>query len=149
MMDRGHESRVASRWRRWGAHLAIAAWLGLHVAVPASYYVGEDKEDERFAWRMFSAYRMKRCGVGVWERTAEGPDAPARSVEPYAEMQAGWVSGLRMARPDVVERFVTWRCDRAEVASVHLRWRCVTPQGERADPNPVDVECAGEAEGAS
>src|SRR5689334_3405160 len=40
------------------------SWLWLlvavQVAIPASYYlVREDADDERFAWRMFSAVRLK------------------------------------------------------------------------------------------
>jgi len=45
----------------------IVAYLLWQLALPLSYYVGDDKSDERFAWRMFSAFGFDRdeCLVQV------------------------------------------------------------------------------------
>ena len=43
-------------------HLFIALYLCAQIALPLSYYTcRNDKNDERFAWRMFSATRAIKC----------------------------------------------------------------------------------------
>lgn len=42
----------------------IGGFLALQLALPLSYYTcREDKNDERFAWRMFSPVRETSCAV--------------------------------------------------------------------------------------
>jgi len=45
-------------WRGW----LILGFVAVQLLAPLHYYVlREDKNDERFAWRMFSPVRMKTC----------------------------------------------------------------------------------------
>jgi hypothetical protein len=58
MTDRVSELRTfLASWRG----RAIALFLLIQLALPATYYWRHDPHDERFAWRMFSATRMARC----------------------------------------------------------------------------------------
>ena len=45
----------------------IVVYLLWQLALPFSYYVGDNKLDERFAWRMFSAFGIARtaCRIDV------------------------------------------------------------------------------------
>jgi hypothetical protein len=60
----------------------IVSWLAWQVAVPLSYYAGDNVDDERFSWRMFSGVWLlqKSCTASVSEvRSQSGtaiPDTP-------------------------------------------------------------------------
>jgi len=102
-----------------------ASWLwllvALQIAIPAAYYVRGDRDDERFAWRMFSAVRVQRCRVrGLDSVGAERP----RRIELDGALHSGWVRALERGRERVIERFLRTRCQRSSVTSSELRREC-------------------------
>ncbi|MFZ5476660.1 MAG: hypothetical protein ACOZNI_07795 [Myxococcota bacterium] len=115
---------------RRAADLFIVAWIGLQLAVPASYYLLDRKWDERFAWRMYSAERMTRCGVGVKEYRGDG----SRDVDLDGTYQRTWISLLSRGQPRVIDAVLVSRCTDPEVEQVRLRRRCKAPDGTQLEP---------------
>jgi hypothetical protein len=115
-------------------------WLlvALQVAIPASYYVRADRDDERFAWRMFSAVRVKRCEVelreqheGVWQEVDMAP-----------VVHASWRNALKRGRRRVIERLLEKRCEQPGTEAAELLRRCKNTQGERYAPERTRLSCA-------
>ena len=92
----------------------------VHVLVPASYYLWrDDVDDERFAWRMFSVVRLKRCMVEAWE--SHDPDGEVRApIDLPRVVHASWLRLLERGRKSVIE-------------SVLVRG-CSTDRGDARDP---------------
>ena len=107
-------------------------WLWLLVAVqlvlPASYYVRAEADDERFAWRMFSTVRVRRCQVRVREFPGSGPP---RVVDHQRALHSAWTGALLRRRERVVESFLEQRCTEADTARVDYERRCEDVDGSR------------------
>lgn len=90
----------------------IALFLLWQTAVPLSYYLGEDRSDERFAWRMFSAVNRlhKTCIVSLGEWRPDGSLRALRPDEFVGSVPAGWMKFLHRDRVRVIERFLSWHC---------------------------------------
>lgn len=101
-----------------------AKWLwllvALQIAIPAAYYVRGDRDDERFAWRMFSAVRVQRCRV----RAFESLGAEQRRIDLDSALHSGWVRALERGRERVIERLLRTRCRQRSVTSSELRRDC-------------------------
>jgi hypothetical protein len=108
----------------------VSLWLlvALQVAIPASYYlVREDRDDERFAWRMFSAVRLTRCEVSAWDEHGPGD---SRSIPLSRALHASWIRSLERGRQAVIERFLASRCRELDVVGSKLDRDCKSPAGE-------------------
>jgi hypothetical protein len=103
--------------------------VALQIAIPASYYLRSDRDDERFAWRMFSAVRLRRCEVVAYD-VDEGGRA---RVELKRVLHASWIRSLERGRANVIERFLATRC-RARVRESVLERRCTEPSGTVMPP---------------
>jgi hypothetical protein len=121
------------RWIAIGASLALA----LQLVIPLRYYFGDDRYDERFAWRMFSAVRMHRCGIAASE-TVRGVETPVRLSQ---KIHMGWVTTLERNREAVMERYLRFRCEQDGVSSARLVNRCETPDGTAVDPIVRELDC--------
>lgn len=116
----------------WWAAL-LWALVALQMAIPSAYYFGRgDPEDERFAWRMFSAIRFRHCEVTAFERTGEERE-PIHL--PHA-LHASWLGSMRRGRQAVIEKFARGRCVRPGVREVLVERACVDA-AEVALPNKV------------
>lgn len=125
------------------------AWLwvlvAIQVAIPASYYLGwRGEDDERFAWRMFSAVRLKRCSVEAYDADPDlRPDTlTSARVSLSRAVHASWSRSLARGRPYVVERFLQTRCERAGVQVATLVRRCQWPSGRRVPEDHYRLDCA-------
>jgi hypothetical protein len=101
----------------------VFLWLLLlaQLAIPSSYYLWRaDREDERFAWRMFSALRFRSCRIEVSE-SSHGID---RHVALSAALHASWIGTLRRGRERVIEHFLESRCAQAGVDNATLVRTC-------------------------
>jgi hypothetical protein len=101
------------------------AWLWLlvavQVAIPASYYLrGHDPDDERFAWRMFSNVRLKRCSVRVFTVGAAGE---RREVRLPGSLHSSWINALERGRVRVIEHYLASQCS-LQVGTTFLDRRC-------------------------
>lgn len=105
----------------------LAAFLTLQVVAPAMYYLGDYREDERFAWRMFSTIRMARCTAEAREHS---PDAPDREIDLEAEIHAAWITHIERNRALVIGDFLAGRCN-GEVDRLVLENTCTAPDDEK------------------
>jgi hypothetical protein len=110
---------------------AVWLWLlvALQLAIPASYYLRAERDDERFAWRMFSAVRLRRCEVSAYDVKGSS----RRRVELPHALHASWIRSLERGRPNVIDRFLATRCA-ADVAEAQLERRCREPSGATMAP---------------
>lgn len=125
-----------------GHHLARNAllWLVLlvQIALPTSYYLWRaDREDERFAWRMFSEIRFRACTVEVSERRASGE----RPVVLSEALHASWIGALRRGRERVIERFLASRCAGTGVTASSLVRSCREVDGQRGARQRFEYAC--------
>ena len=113
-------------------------WLLAMIAIPLRYYQGEDRYDERFSWRMFSAVRVARCQVRVSE-TRDGSDRPIPLME---VLPAPWAALLERNRPAVIDGFLRWRCETREgVSAVRFHNECTDPAGGALPAVDRAIEC--------
>ena len=123
------------------ANLIILTTLILSIGVPASYYLGEESYDERFAWRMFSGKRAERCRVQVVEtRVDEGQKTRVR-LPLTRIIHKAWESGLRRLRPDIMEAFFAARCKESATQELLLIRQCVRADGSKKDNDEVRHSC--------
>jgi len=109
------------------------AYLLWQVAAPLSYYFSDDKFDERFAWRMFSATWAfkKSCVVSVSEdvRSSSGNTTAARHVDLDRIINRIWINLLTYNRAAVVDELLRTRCRvDPSVTDVHFYHRCGTEE---------------------
>jgi hypothetical protein len=106
-------------WR----HAFIGVFLAVQVIAPLHYYLlRDDKNDERFAWRMFSPTRMLTC-----DPTFLVDGQPARLLGTFHE---AWVELARRGRFAVLEAMGARLCAEHPKAEVRLDLRCRTVDGE-------------------
>ncbi len=95
----------------------IGCFLALQLALPLSYYTcREDKNDERFAWRMFSPVRYKTC-----QPTFTVGGKKARLMRTFHE---SWVRIAQRGRKVVIERMAQRLCDDNEGKEVRITLAC-------------------------
>lgn len=138
---------LRASWWLWGL-------VALQVAIPASYYlVRVDRDDERFAWRMFSSQRVERCRVAARESVSvpasrgqlAATTERARDVDVKRALHASWQRSLERGRSSVVEHFLASRCRQNEVRSALLDRRCMAASGELLPPRVYRYDCAARA----
>jgi hypothetical protein len=121
---------VSAQERRKSALLWLLVLVQL--AIPSSYYlVRADHEDERFAWRMFSALRFRNCNVQAFEQIA----GQERSIALSSTLHASWIGALRRGRGRVIGHFLESRCAQNGVESATIERRC-----REVDLRPVPAQ---------
>ena len=100
----------------------------MQVALPAAWYLGADRYDERFAWRMFSTERSVRCSPRF---VADGEE-----VRMGARWHVVWVNLAKRGRTDVIDAFTADLCGDARDVRLHLS--CLLPDGA------VEVRATGQ-----
>jgi hypothetical protein len=111
--------------RRWTSGF-IAVLLLAQLLLPLRYYLSET-EDERFAWRMFSSVRMRRCDATLYETIRPEGRLVERAVP--REALVDWQDLLEQQSPDVVAKVMRWCLGRPGVVSTRLVIHCRTPGG--------------------
>lgn len=78
--------------------------------VPLRYYLRENRRDERFAWRIFSALAIApyRCDVRVQD-FSHGEQL-GREVNLGRALHDAWIAKLRQGQDAVMVRFLRARC---------------------------------------
>jgi hypothetical protein len=113
----------------------------LQVAIPASYYlVRDDRDDERFAWRMFSSVRLTRCQVLAFD--GKTPQERAE-VDLPKTLHASWQRSLERGRKSVIERYLATRCERPDVRYSQLERSCTSPSGRALPGQLFQYDCQG------
>jgi hypothetical protein len=123
---------------------ALGLWLvvGLQLAIPVSYYLRQrDPDDERFAWRMFSATRFRACSVEAFEADRAG----TRPLQLSDELHASWIGLLRRGRSSVIEKFLARRCEQPLRTSAWLLRTCKDVGGRDLPRERYHFDCATRA----
>ncbi len=126
--------RTALRW-------LIGAWVAAELLIPLRYYLGSDRYDERFSWRMFSAVRLERCSLALDEWALRHGAVHVERVDPAGVVPVTWVVLLQRNREAVTARFLRWRCGQEGMQRVRLVNSCVDTQGRPRPPVERDVDC--------
>lgn len=126
----GWASPVRARWVRLGWRSAfIIGFVALQVWLPLRYYLGDDRFDERFAWRMFSPVRPLQCRAAFYDETA----GERRRIPLREHLHAAWLTLVGRARPAVIEAFARrWCGERAAEGAdpvLRLDLTCQAPAG--------------------
>ncbi len=96
-------------------HLFLVVQLGL----PIWYYAGRrDKNDERFAWRMFSPTRMVRCTREFYVSPSPSP------ISNLSEFHEAWDTIASRGRRVVIERMAQYLCDKNPGKEVKVKSVC-------------------------
>ncbi len=112
------------------AAIFIAAVLGLQLALAVSYYVGDDRFDERFAWRMYSTIRLTGCSTTAAESV--NGSARERRIVLAKTLAVAWIKNIRRNRDRVIRKFLETRCDLPGVQRARLQNVCKVPGEPRA-----------------
>lgn len=123
--------------------LFICAYLLWQISVPLTYYLGHDRNDERFAWRMFSVlgWTHKRCTVTVNEtiRSRDQFFVPPQDLEPIVQ---NFLNLLARNRAAVIKKFLNTRCSvHPDMVRVRLLRTCPMPDGSKAPAGYVELNC--------
>lgn len=119
--------------------LFIALFLLFQLLAPLHYYLGDHDADERFAWRMFSSTDARLCTVALFEQVG---DQARKAVPLESTVQRSWLLLLQGDRPELVERFLRWRCDGSDATRVDYALQCTAPDGTDLPPVDRSMDCA-------
>lgn len=119
----------------------MVALLAIQALVPLRYYLGDDRFDERFSWRMFSAVRVYSCELTAFE-TRNGREQPKSLT---STIHVAWITTMRRNREAVMRRYLRWRCEQEGVEAARLVNRCTTPEGARIPDVVRSIDCASGA----
>lgn len=136
MDDRDERIARARRSRR----SLYAGFVALQLVVPASYYVRDERFDERFAWRMFSGIRVSTCRTTVVEER----DGSAARLSLSENLHSAWIEHLGRNRRRVIDRFLENRCDHG-ASRVELTNTCEQPDGSPGGTLVYARDCARRA----
>ncbi len=119
-----------------------ASWLWLlvfvQVAIPASYYLRGDRDDERFAWRMFSAVRVQSCRVRAWAFDGAGEKT---RIDLEASLHSAWVRSLERGRSRVITHFLAQQCARERLTYAELVRSCKDAAQRDAGETRYALDC--------
>jgi hypothetical protein len=104
--------------------LALVAAIVVQLLIPLTYYLREDRYDERFAWRMFSAIRVERCEATAFETRG----TEDRALVLSRVVHAAWEQHFERNRRVVIERFLESRCT-PDVTRVRIENACSDARG--------------------
>jgi len=122
--------------------VSVGLWLlvALQVTIPASYYLlRDDRDDERFAWRMFSSVRLMHCQVLAFDGKTPQERTPVLLAR---HLHASWLRSLERGRKHVVEHFLATRCQEPEVHYGLLERACTSPSGRPLPRTHYRYDCS-------
>lgn len=134
--------------RRQRTLVLIHVFLAIVIAMAVSYYAfRSDKNDERYAWRMFSKNRMVSCGAGqlfpprldppASRRPAQYQRAPLFLIgEQRRPAQLGrlfhtaWINLTKRGRESIIEAVAVELCKSNPDEPVYVKFDCAHVDGE-------------------
>lgn len=104
---------------RRGSLIFIHVFLAVQLILPLSYYLWrQDRNDERFAWRMFSYERMVNCSPQFFVGDSQRPFGL------HSKFHDAWVSAAQRGRRQVVEAMAARLCKDNPNTPVKVRLVC-------------------------
>ena len=128
MSDEDSQRQPTRESRPW-ASTFIVAFLAVQVALPVSYYLGDDIWDERFAWRMFSTVRLTGCDSGALR---EFGGSKTQRVLIWRDVQLAWRNLIERNRDQVARAWLRRQCRQTSASEMQVWTVCTRPGGERS-----------------
>ena len=122
----------------------IAVYVLWQLVLPLTYYLGDDRSDERFAWRMFSAvnYLQRTCIVSLGEWRPGGDLRPLKREEFIEMVPLGWRRLLHRDRDAVIRKFLWTHCQgNPELVEAELIRKCKAEDGMGASLDSMKMNC--------
>jgi hypothetical protein len=113
--------RLSARW------VFIHLFLLVQLALPVSYFFRQDRYDERFAWRMFSAERMVKCET-KFLLGEERKELPLDGL-----FHTAWLEMAQRGRKVVVEEMAARVCHDHPGLPLRVGLRCVAAADRSVD----------------
>lgn len=129
--------------RRTLINVAVAIFLFSQVAIPISYYLGDEVTSERFAWRMFSTVDLSTWETTVTAMVEESGQIVERPVPLSATLQESHVKGVQQAQLDIVEPLLRRLLQEPGVQEVRFEARGTAPSGKAMPPIRYSMKPGG------
>ncbi|QQR90092.1 MAG: hypothetical protein IPJ88_18425 [Myxococcales bacterium] len=112
---------------------------------PLFFYFGTERDDERFAWRMFSTTRLRACRIAVVVKDARGQ----KQLDLNREIHTAWQHTLARGRSEVLNKFFSRQCKKMPNATLSFYRRCNNVFGIEVLREKIDRDCQNKASGLS
>ena len=119
--------------RKWIA-VGILTFLAVQIAVPLSYYLGDEPTSERFSWRMFSSVDLSTWDTKVVALVEQNGLLVETEVPIRASLQESYVKSVQRAQFDIVEPFLRKLTEQRGVREVHFEAQGKFPSGKLMAP---------------
>ncbi len=130
------------RQRAWVSGL-IAAYVILQVLIPLGYYIWRTNPDnERFAWRMFSAIRVRQCHVASEGYRRDGEHLERIDLPLTSSLHTAWVDHLKRNRTRVAHAYLDWQCEQPLMENISLLRRCKAIDDRVGKGWRISMQCA-------
>ena len=130
----------------------IVVYLLWQLALPFSYYVGDDKLDERFAWRMFSAFghARKACQIDVRPFPTSPEQRHPADQKIFLATLDNWGSLLRRNPKPVADKLLRTQCEKSPwMNEILLVRKCPQDWGPKRLSGYLRLNCkTGERSGS-
>ena len=120
----------------WG-YAVLWGFVLLQVWIPASYYFGSNRFDQRFAWRMFSLGLGVRCDVKAYDIDSQGERTEIAIRDTLPRL---WVPYLERRRAAIPERYLERRC--SVTPKAELQYSCRDANGTSLGEERLLFNCA-------
>ncbi len=97
-------------------NFAILVFALFILLSPLHYYLGNNPNDERFAWRMFSAERVRKCRVTVY--------GDHQILDIKHKFHPAWHALMRRGWPTVWTAVAKRLCTQEHVKTIHIERTC-------------------------
>ena len=114
--------------------VGVIGFLLSQIAIPITYYLGDEPTSERFAWRMFSSIDLATWETQVTVLVAEQGKLVERVVPLGATLQESHVKGIQQAQLDMVEPALRQLAKGPGVQEVRFEARGTAPSGKAMPP---------------
>jgi hypothetical protein len=104
----------------------IAAFVFLQFLIPLTYLAREDRADERFTWRRFTAPAARTCESSA---SLQRLDGQREAIAMQKLIHQDWVDYLAQGRRAVVDAFLQKQCEAEDVLQVQVVNRCDDDRG--------------------
>ena len=121
-------------WTRWLIGAGILLFLISQIAVPLSYYFGDEPTSERFAWRMFSSIDLSTWDARVFTTIEQNGETAEQEIPLEVYLQESFVKAVQKLQLYIIEAFMLRLCQQPGVREVRFEAFGKLPSGKAMAP---------------
>ena len=121
-------------WTRRLIGAGILLFLISQIAIPLSYYFGDEPTSERFAWRMFSSIDLSTWDAHVFATMEQNGAMAQQEIPLEVYLQESFVKAVQKAQLDIIEAFMRRLCQQPGVREVRFEAFGKLPSGKAMAP---------------